>query len=430
MSLWNNYIDIPKFKSLEGDVTTDTLIIGGGISGVLCAHELKKQGIDPLLVEGRRVGEGTTSGTTAVITAQHSDIYSRIIKKFDKKAAALYLEANMKGFENYRAMAEKYDFDFEEKPSYIYSMYDKSSMIKEAAILKNLGADVEYTEETDLPFKVAGAVRFERAGQMHPLKLIAELSKELNIRENTFVYRIKDGKVYTNRGVINAKKIIVASHFPILKLKGLYSLKMYQMRSYVVALKSVDKLKGSYADTAKGGIYLRSYGDMMIVGGGDARTGSRSCGYDTVRNFVRTHFPESKECYAWAAQDCMTLDGMPYIGKLSSSLSDVYVITGFNEWGMTSAMTASVIIADMILGKKNPYVKLFAPDRNMFRKQLVINALEAGVNLLSPKMNRCTHLGCALKKNEVENTFDCPCHGSRYDHAGNTLNGPAVRNKN
>lgn len=429
MSLWNETVEMPKFQQLDGDTETDILIIGGGMAGILCAYELKLRGAHCLLIDKGRIGSGTTSGTTAVITAQHGDIYSKLVKEAGREAAGSYLSANMNAFEKYRELAGVYDYDFTEKPSYIYSLTDKTSMQVEAAVLNELGADVVYTENTDLPFDIAGAVRFANAGQMHPLKLIAGLSNKLDIRENTLMSTIEGKSVITNRGVIKANKIIIASHFPPMKISGLFSLKMYQMRSYAAAVESSLDLHGTYADTAEGGIYLRKYRDMVIVGGGDMRTGSGKAGFDIIRNFICDNIPNAKERYVWAAQDCMSLDGIPYIGRLSAFSEDVYVVTGFNEWGMTTAMAAADIIADMIEEKHNPFVELFDPDRSILKKQLFINGAEAVKNLISPSMKRCTHLGCVLKKNDIEGTWECPCHGSRFDLEGKVLCGPAVKDK-
>ena len=222
MSLWNETVDIPVFQQLEGDTETDILIMGGGIAGILCAYVLKERGAHCMLVERNKIGRGTTAGTTAVITAQHSDIYSKLVKQLGREAACLYLAANMNALEKYKKLAGVYDYEFAEKPSYIYSLTDKLPLQVEAAVLNELGAAADYTEETDLPFEIAGAVRFANAGQMHPLKLISNLSKELDIREGTLVREVKGNMVYTNRGIIKANKVIVASHFAPMTNKGLF----------------------------------------------------------------------------------------------------------------------------------------------------------------------------------------------------------------
>lgn len=428
MRLWEEKIELPHFPRLQEDLETDVLIIGGGITGILCAHMLHEQGVDYLLAEGRRIGSGTTAGTTAVITAQHSDVYTKIVKWFGKETARGYLAANMKAFYEYQALSERYDFEYEEKPSYIYSVADKKALQVEAAILKELGAKVEYTEECGLPFDIAGAVCFPQAAQMHPLKLLGTLSERLHIKENTHIIDVKGKTAYANDGRITAKKIIIAAHYPFLKMKGLYPLKLYQKRSFVLALAHAPTLPGTYADTQQGGIYLRNYKDLLIVGGGDYRTGTAQDGFQTVRSFVRGVFPDAREKYAWAAQDCISLDEIPYIGQYSKALPHVYVASGFNEWGMTSAMAAASILTDRVMDRENEYAEIFSPDRSMLRPQLALNAAETIKNFFTPKAKRCSHLGCALKHNRNENTWDCPCHGSRFDEHGCIIDNPAVKN--
>lgn len=439
MYLWENGINMLRFPKLEGDMEIDVLIVGGGMAGILCAHKLQKQGVRYLLVDAETVGSGTTKGTTAALTAQHGNIYTKLVKNFDKETAKGYLKANLKAVEEYRKLADDIDFDFQDMPSYTYSTDDRHALMVESVIVKELGFDAEYVKDAGLPFETVGAVRFPRMAQFHPLKLIAALSEEMEIREHTKVLSVGRSKradsvsgqyrytAHTKQGDIHANKIIMSAHYPFLGMKGVYPLKLYQKRSFVVALEHAPQLVGTYADDAEGGIYLRTYEDLLLVGGGDYRTGTRNDGFETVRDFVRKHFPKVHERYAWAAQDCISLDEMPYIGNYSKSLPDVYVITGFNEWGMSSSMVAASIITDQIMGRKNSFAKIFAPDRTMFRKQLAVNMAETMKSYLTPTTRRCTHMGCALKKNIEENTWDCPCHGSRFDEKGCVLDNPAKR---
>ncbi len=428
MRLWEEKIALPRFPQLQGEAKTDVLIVGGGITGILCAHMLHEQGVDYLLAEGRRIGSGTTAGTTAVITAQHSDVYTKMVKRFGKEVARGYLAANMNAFHAYQALSERYDFDYEEKPSYLYSMTDKQALMTEAATLKELGAQAEYTEDCGLPFDVAGAVRFPQAAQMHPLKLLGALSKNLHIKENAHIIDVKGKTAYTNNGKIHAKKIIIAAHYPFLKMKGLYPLKLYQKRSFVVALAHAPMLPGTYVDMQPRGMYLRNYKDLLIVGGGDARTGTAQDGFQLVRSFVHGVFPDAREKYAWAAQDCISLDEIPYIGAYSDALPHVYLASGFNEWGITSAMAAASILTDLVMERENEYAEIFSPARSMLRPQLALNAAETIKNFFTPKAKRCSHLGCALKHNRDENTWDCPCHGSRFDEHGRIIDNPAIKN--
>ena len=426
-TLWSTDIKMPEFPALEGDTSTDVLIIGGGMAGILCARALKERGIDSLLVEGKRIGSGITKGTTAVITAQHDLLYGSLTADFGQVKARAYLQANLEAVERFKKLASELDCDFEIRPSYIYSLTDKSKMEREAATVRRLGFPAEFVKSIPLPFPIAGAVKFPEQAQFHPLKFIAGLAPTLNIRENTFVSAIKDGRAYTNRGTITAGRIIVATHFPFKNSRGLYFMKLYQQRSYVIALEGAAETHGTYVDNAENGLYFRNYGDLLLIGGGDHRTGKSVCGFEPLRDFAKRQYPAAREKFAWATQDCMSLDGLPYIGSYWRGAENLYVLTGFNEWGMTSAMAGAAILADTLAGTRSAYAALFAPDRSMLHKQLLSNIAISFGNLLLPTVRRCPHMGCALKWNAEEQSWDCECHGSRFDRNGRLIDNPAMK---
>ena len=277
----------------------------------------------------------------------------------------------------------------------------------------------------ELPFETAGALRFEKQAQFHPLKFIAAISRNLRIFEHTFVTEFKGKTAITEKAEIDFQKVIIASHFPINNKHGLYFLKMYQDRSYIIALRNAGKINGMYLDAAKGGLSFRSYKDYLLLGGGSHRTGKSGSGWNQVRNASEKYYPFSEEAFCWAAQDCMTLDGLPYIGPYSANMRDCFVAAGFNKWGMTSSMVAAMILSDHIMEKENPYAKVFSPSRSMIKQQLFINSWEALANLMKKSKKRCPHLGCSLKWNSFEHSWDCPCHGSRFDEDGHMLDNPA-----
>jgi len=428
--LWSQNVNIQRFPALEKNAAADVLIIGGGMAGILCALILKERGIPYLLVEGQRIGCKITKGTTAVITAQHDTLYSDLVTNAGVDKARQYLNANLAAVEDFRRLSKEIPCDFENKPSVIYSRTDGEKMRKEAKAVQNLGFEAEYSQEIDLPVKIAGSVRFPNQGQFHPLKFIAGTAPALKIFEDTFVRDIEEGKAYTDRGVIRAKKIIVATHFPFINRHGLYFAKMYQQRSYVIALEGAQDLGGTYVDYAENGLYFRNYQNLLLIGGGDHRTGKQGGAYRPLRGFAKKHYPNAIEKFAWATQDCMSLDGVPYIGQYSSRFKNVYTLTGFNGWGMTSSMLGAKILADMVEGRQNPYAEVFCPSRSMAKMQLLSNLGETTVSLLTPTTKRCSHLGCALKWNPVEHTWDCPCHGSRFDEHGGLIDNPAMKNSN
>jgi glycine/D-amino acid oxidase-like deaminating enzyme len=253
----------------------------------------------------------------------------------------------------------------------MYSRTEKKTLEREAETVRSLGFQAEFTTKTKLPFPVAGAVCYPGMAQFHPLKFLYGAAEGLNIRENTFVCRLDDGAAYTNSGKIKAKKIIIATHFPFLNRHGLYFMKLYQMRSFVIALEDAPDLEGTYVDTTRDGMYFRNYGNLLLVGGGDHRTGKRGGGFEMVRDFIRRFFPDAHERYVWATQDCMSLDDVPYIGPYSKATPELFVATGFNEWGMTPSMVAAFVLADLVTGRENPYADVFSPSRSMFRAQLL-----------------------------------------------------------
>lgn len=425
-SLWTETASLPSFPKLDQDISTDVLIIGGGMAGILCAHFLREAGIDYLLCEADTIAGGTTAGTTAVISAQHSTLYGTYIKKFGYTKARLYLEANLQAVSAYRSLCQSFDCDFADIPACLYSCSNTKTMEKEVSALHSLGYNARLVHEIPLPVPALAAVEFPDQAQFHPLKFISALAKGMNIREHTRLFRIEPGAAYTEHYRIAANKIIVASHFPILNTHGLFAAKLYQKRSYVLALEDAATVPGSYVEYKSNGLYFRSYKDMLIVGGGDHRTGKKPCQYDMLRHYAQEHHPAAKEAYAWAAQDCISLDGIPYIGPYSKSLPDVYVATGFNEWGMTSSMVAAKLLTDLIAGRKNKYTEVFSPSRSIFSGQLFCNIGSSLMGLLTPSTKRCPHLGCALKWNSCEHTWDCPCHGSRFTREGKLICDPAT----
>ncbi len=425
--LWTQGLTPPAFPALDGDRNTDVLVIGGGMAGVLCALHLQQAGVDSILVEGKQLGSGVTKGTTAVLTAQHDTLYQELIQRFGAEKAALYLQANLRAVAHFRALSQHISCDFEEKPSLMYTQGDKTQLEQEAAAVRSLGFDAAFITKTPLPFPVAGAVRYPGMAQFHPLKFLYQAAAGLSIYENTFVRRLEGTTAFTEHGTIHAKKVIIATHFPFVNRHGLYFAKLYQRRSYVIALENAPDLGCTIADAAESGVYLRNYHGLLLVGGGDHRTGQQGDGFSAPRAFAARYFPGARQKYYWANQDCVSLDGAPYIGPYSSALPDVFVAAGFNLWGMTSSMLAAEILTDMALGKENRFAPAFRPDRRMYGAQLFANMGTTLLDFVSPTAKRCPHMGCALRWNPEEHSWDCPCHGSRFDAHGGLLDNPARR---
>ncbi len=428
-SAWNDVVTLPEFDKLNGDKNTDVLIIGGGIAGILCAYFLEQNNINYILVEGNKICSGVTKNTTAKITSQHNLIYNKMLNSKGIEKTKMYLDANEQAVKKYIELSKEIDCDLEIKDNYVYSLDDANKIENEMDALLKIGFNAKYSSSLKLPFETQGAVKFLNQAQFNPLKFISGICKNLRIFENTFVREIKENVAITDNGKIKAEKIIFATHFPFINRHGSYFLKQYQHRSYVVALENAEDMDGMYIDENKKGLSFRNYENMLLLGGGAHRTGKKGENWEILREKAKAYYPKAKEKYYWATQDCMSLDSIPYIGQYSKSTPNWYVATGFNKWGMTSSMAAAMILSDTIMEKKNNYLEVFNPSRNMLKPQLLINAFEAVTNLLTISPKRCTHMGCALKWNNAEHTWDCPCHGSRYTSGGKIINNPAIKMK-
>ncbi len=432
--LWSDTAKIPQFKQLHGDSKTDVLIIGGGAVGLLCGYFLKNRNIDYMILEGRRILSGATGLTTAKITPQHGLIYREMIRNIGLERAKLYLKPTSRREGDNGGLSKAFPCDFEEKDSFVYLMKGKYKgqdsrevLEREAEAVRKLGFPASVEDNLSLPFE-AGAVRFPNQAQFNPAKFFSQIAEDLNIYENTFVRDIQPDGVTTDSGTVKAKKIIVATHFPILNKQGAYYMKIYQSRSYVIAFENAQNTEGMYVDGEENGLSFRNYENLLMLGGGGNRTGKKGGNWEELRRFAKKYYPDSKEKYHWAAQDCMSLDRIPYIGLYSGTAKNLYVATGFNKWGMTSSMAAARILSDIVMGTSNRYAEVFSPSRNMIKPQLFVNLGETTVNLIGFSKKRCSHLGCRLKWNKAEHTWDCPCHGSRFSEGGELLDNPANRN--
>ncbi|MCX0405164.1 FAD-dependent oxidoreductase [Clostridium perfringens] len=472
-SVWSESCKFRKREALNKDIKTDVLVIGAGIAGVLTAYMLKQKGREVVVIDAAEIASGNTKNTTAKITSQHDLIYSKLIAEFGEEKARQYAKANELAIKKYKEIIEdkRIECDFEEKPAYVYSLNEIDVLKEEVEAAKNLGIDAEFVDEANLPFKINGAVKFNNQAQFNPLKFLKGISNELIIYENTRALEIKENLVVTSGGNITANNIVVATHYPIMNAPGYYFMKMHQERSYVLALENTSEIDGMYIDLNKEGYSFRTYNNLLLLGGISHRTGENEEGgsYDKLRKVAKNLYPKAKEKYYWSAQDCMTIDGIPYIGRYSSETSNIYVATGFNKWGMTSSMVSAMIISDMILEKENDFSEIFSPRR--FDLSLSINniandLIETAKNFIAQKVSipsseiehiknghggiieyngekvgvyknkegkeffvstKCTHLGCQLSWNADELTWDCPCHGSRFDYKGRLIGSPATK---
>lgn len=470
-SIWQRTAELPARPPLPGDIEVEAAVIGAGMAGVLIADRLKRQGVQAVVLEAARVGGGQTARTTAKITGQHGVIYDALIRNFGEARAAQYARANAWAVQAYGRMIRErgIECDFREAPAYLYSTDDGAPLRQEAEAAKRLGIAADFVTETELPFPVAGAARFLNQAQFHPLKFLRAVSQELEIYEDTRVLSVEGETLRTNRGTVRAKHVIFATHFPFVNVPGWYFMRMHQERSYVLGLESTWLPEGMYLGADADGLSFRTGEGMLLLGGGSHRTGENSAGgkYDMLRRSARTLLPVSREVANWSAQDCITLDGVPYIGRFSESMPNWYVATGFAKWGMTNSMIAASVIGGLIVGDPPDWSPVFAPERfkltasaknlatemaqtiqglawkNLCLPSAVADALPAGhggivevdgckrgvykdpegrCHVVNP---RCPHLGCQLEWNPDALSWDCPCHGSRFDCDGKLIDNPA-----
>jgi len=436
-SIWHKSIELPGFPPLSGDVSVPAAIIGGGITGLLTAYCLRERGIRAIILEADRLCAGQTCRTTAKITSQHDLIYGDLVQRLGAEAAAQYARANETAIEEYVRIMEagRIACNFVRCDAYLYSRTESAPLEQEAEAARQLGIRADFTRESELPFDIAGAVRFGGQARFHPLKFLRAIAETLPIHEHTRVLAVEDDRIETEQGVVRAEQIVFACHYPFVNAPGWYFARMHQERSYVLALKNAWLPRHVHLGVDGDGLSLREAEGCLLLGGGSHRTGENPEGgkYDALRDQARQLFPGSIEVGRWSAQDCVTVDRIPCIGHYARSQPNWYVATGFAKWGMTTAMAAARILSGMMAGDPPDFAEVFSPQRPVITadnaKPLLNEAGHALRNLakITPAP-RCAHLGCELCWNPDEESWDCPCHGSRFGVDGRLLNGPAQTN--
>lgn len=470
------------------DKKFDVLIIGAGLTGLTTAYLLKDSGLKIGIIEATKTGYGVTGYTTAKITVQHDLFYAHLINNFSLDEAKQYLKANEEGLKLIKAIIQENNIqcDFKDQTAYVYASSEDEidDLKRELKAYGKLGIDGFYTDSVPLPNKAYGAVGIRNQGQFNPLKYLYSLYNIVNagnckIYENVRALNIKPHNghidVETDAGIIHADKVVAASHYPFDNSFGLYFLRIYQDKSYVIAARTKEEpFEGMYINI-NDPVYSMRYHfsekeNLLILAGGNHRSGEKDDeneSYIELEAFLKNNFKDAEIVSEWSTQDCLTYDKIPYIGRYSDSIKDLYVATGFKKWGMTHSAAAAIIIRNKILGIKDDFSGIFNPSRFTpvqsakefmpsvksialgFLNRLAVapdeiadvkagegkivtyNGKKVGVYknekdeyyCINPV---CAHLKCALSFNEAEKTWDCPCHGSRYDIKGNILEGPTV----
>lgn len=487
-SYWLATAGRTDYPALDRDIKVDVVIAGGGMTGITAAYMLKKAGLRVAVLEADRILQGTTGHTTAKITSQHSLIYNRIKTYMGEERARQYAQANEEAIRTIYGLvrSEAIDCDFHREPAFVFTLADSyiQKIADEASVAGSLGIKAEFIESIPLPIKVKAAVRFDEQARFHPRKYLLALAAKIEgdesfIFENTRVTDLSEGNpctVTTKQGKhVIADYVVLATHFPCYDGRGLYFARMYPERSYAVALKVKEKfLGGMYVTAEDPGRSLRSQehegGELLIVSGEHHKTahGTRLVShYENLLEFARQHYEVRELCYRWSTQDYTTLDKVPYTGRLTSKMPNVFTATGYRKWGMTNSTASAMIITDLITKGENPWAEVYDPSRFIPNPSITsfisINADVAaqlakgklkpaeqgieiekgeaksievegqkmgvyrdGKGLLHTVDTTCTHMGCELRWNDAEGSWDCPCHGSRFTYEGEIIEGPAI----
>ncbi len=441
-SLWLEGRDQETRPPLDRDIGVDVAVVGAGIVGLTTALLLEREGLKVAVLEMRHVGAGATGYTTAKLSSLHGLTYRRLAKSLGREQARTYGEANEAGIARVFEIADELgiDCDLRRKPNYTYAE-DPSGVEEvreEAELARGLGLPGSCVDELDLPFPVAGAVRFEEQAEFHPVRYLDGIARALRgpVHEDTIVTGIGSGRVNTGRGPrVQADHVVVATHLSFLD-RGLYFARCHAERSYVVAGRVKEPPAGMYLSTESPAHSIRAHGDWLLVGGESHKTGQADAAerFKRLSRWARERFGLEAEL-RWATQDQMPVDGVPYVGRHDLLSSNVWVATGFKKWGLAMGSAAAELLTAQVTGRDHRWAALFDPNRVRARAGAPTFAKEnANVayhfvadRVLKHGAPRCTHLGCLLDWNAAEETWDCPCHGSRFAATGEVIEGPAVR---
>ena len=457
-SIWlKDKENMRKYRVLDKNISVDVCVIGGGITGVSTAYYLSKNGLKVAVLEKDRICSKTSGKTTGKITSQHHLFYKYLIDSQSKDFAKKYWKANEEAIVEIENIvnSENIDCNFERKSSFVFTndLRNLQSVQDEVEATQSLGIKSKFSNEIEVLGEIEGAIEFPNQAQFNPVKYVNGLVNCIlksgnDIFEKTKVVEYSKGNdefIVTAESdgstkKIFAKYVVVATRYPIFNVPGFHFIKMYQELEYGIAIKTNQKLNGMYVSKDIPTISFRDYEDngenyILIVGNGH-KTGEKvdTNGFEVLEEFAKKYFPDSEIMYRWNAEDAIGLDKIPYIGEYSEVRENMYVATGFKKWGMTSSNIAARLITDKIMGKKNKYEEIFDSTRiePIKNKDEMKNMLkEMGESLVKPRFTEgkkkyCAHLGGEVLWNDVTKTWDCPLHGSRYEHDGRVIEGPAV----
>jgi glycine/D-amino acid oxidase-like deaminating enzyme/nitrite reductase/ring-hydroxylating ferredoxin subunit len=489
VSYWIDSTEPTSYPPLRDTIEVDVAVVGGGITGLTTAYLLAKEGRTVAVIDSKRIVRGVTGYTTAKLTAGHGVLYAELIERFGERRARIYAESNQRAVDRVREIASELgiDCDLEAMSNYVYgeSPEDAERIRREVDAAQLLGLPASFVTETPLPYDVSGAIRLDDQAQFHPRKYLLPLAAAVEgaggwVFEETMVVDVKDGspsEVRTRTGSIRARDTVLASHIPFLD-RGLFFAKVHPHRSYAVAARTDPSRipEGMFLNAGTPTRSVRSIvqdGSRLLLVGGDGHKPGADPDtvrhYDTLERFAREFDPAAEVTHTWSTQDYMSVDRVPYMGRLTRRSRHVFVATGFGKWGMSNGTVAATILADLVLGRENDWLELYDAKRLELRASarrfVTENAKVAGhfvADRVSPPGPRapeelqpgegavvrrggqlvaisrgddgtlsavsaaCTHLGCIVAWNPAERSWDCPCHGSRFGADGKVIQGPAI----
>ena len=480
-SLWLDTGPTTSYPSLERDLEVDVAVIGGGITGVTTALLLKQEGLRVAVLE-RGVVSGAATGMT---TAKCSALQDTVLSQVPSDAVGAYAQANAEAIERIEALVREHDIDcdWERVPDHVYAATedDVPTIDQVVAAASQAALPVERVDDVPLPFEVAAAARLDRQAQFQPVSYTRALAALVDgdgssVFESTHVTGLNEGsphEVHVDGEVtVRARHVVVATQYPLLD-RGVFFARLEATRSYCVAgrLRGGERPVGMHISAGSTTRSVRMWRDWLIVGGEGHQTGASKAQperYEQLVEFAQRHFDVDELPYRWSTQDGMPVDHLPYIGRYHPRADGLWVAGGFQKWGMTNATVAATVLTDLIAGRSNRYAEVFDPNRARVAAvpQLAQINLLVGLHFFGDRLSpaessiedlppgearvvrsglgklgvfrddagelhtvslRCTHLGCLTKWNDAERSWDCPCHGSRFDPDGNVLAGPAVR---
>jgi glycine/D-amino acid oxidase-like deaminating enzyme len=383
-SIWQDGSNPHNFPALGGDIQVDTVIVGGGITGLTAAYLLKQSGQKVALMEKRTIGAGTTGRTTGKVSSLHEIVYSEIYDYLGEPAARIYGQANQAAVEAVRSITkiEKMTHVWEDEDNYTYTT-EVSQIPRfkhEVEIAARLGLPASFESTTALPFEVKAAIKFHGQGKIHSQRYLSGLAKAINgngshVFEHSNVIGIRDGqpcRVKTAKATVWAKHIIVATNVPTLPLmaRGTYCALEYPTESYIVAGQPSVEIKGMYIspdDNHYSILPVTIDGESrLLIGGGGHVSGMRLSHdkrFQRLADYAAEHFGMEQITHRWSDRDYRSYDGLPLAGKAYPWSKNLYVASAFRKWGLSNGTAAAMIIHDLIMGQTNPWAEVFNPVR-------------------------------------------------------------------